>query len=107
MLLALNGLLPIRDRVGCLVSLLTFFSELIAIDVSAIGEFQLADTILDSPYINGVCCETQSFYSSNIFTGTVVPVPAAIWLFGSGLTGLIGFTRSKKVENKPIIVADA
>ena len=26
----------------------------------------------------------------------VVPVPAAIWLFGSGLLGLIGFTRARK-----------
>ena len=25
-----------------------------------------------------------------------VPVPAAVWLFGSGLIGLIGFTRRKK-----------
>jgi len=26
----------------------------------------------------------------------VVPVPAAVWLFGSGLIGLVGFARSKK-----------
>lgn len=25
-----------------------------------------------------------------------VPVPAAVWLFGSGLLGLIGFARKKK-----------
>jgi hypothetical protein len=31
------------------------------------------------------------------FSGSVaVPVPAAIWLFGSGLVGLIGFARCKK-----------
>ncbi len=28
---------------------------------------------------------------------SVVPVPAAVWLFGSGLIGLIGFARRKKV----------
>ncbi len=28
-------------------------------------------------------------------TGTVVPVPAAVWLFGSGLLGLIGFARRR------------
>ncbi len=28
--------------------------------------------------------------------GTVVPVPAAVWLFGSGLIGLIGFARRKQ-----------
>ncbi|MDX2487444.1 MAG: VPLPA-CTERM sorting domain-containing protein [Gammaproteobacteria bacterium] len=30
------------------------------------------------------------------FTITAVPVPAAIWLFGSGLIGLIGIARRKK-----------
>jgi len=29
-------------------------------------------------------------------TPTVVPVPAAVWLFGSGLIGLAGFARRKK-----------
>jgi len=28
--------------------------------------------------------------------GTVVPVPAAVWLFGSGLLGLVGMARRKK-----------
>ena len=29
--------------------------------------------------------------------GTVVPVPAAVWLFGSGLLGLIGVAKKKEV----------
>jgi len=29
-------------------------------------------------------------------TNTVVPVPAAVWLFGSGLLGLVGIARRKK-----------
>lgn len=29
-------------------------------------------------------------------TATVVPVPAAVWLFGSGLIGLAGFARRKR-----------
>jgi hypothetical protein len=29
-------------------------------------------------------------------TATVVPVPAAVWLFGSGLIGLVGFARRKR-----------
>lgn len=28
--------------------------------------------------------------------GTIVPVPAAVWLFGSGLLGLVGVARRKK-----------
>jgi hypothetical protein len=31
------------------------------------------------------------------YGGTVVPVPAAVWLFGSGLIGLVGLARRKKV----------
>lgn len=31
-----------------------------------------------------------------VVTGSVVPVPAAAWLFGSGLLGLIGVARRKK-----------
>lgn len=31
-------------------------------------------------------------------TISAVPVPAAIWLFGSGLLGLIGFARRKKTQ---------
>jgi hypothetical protein len=27
---------------------------------------------------------------------TVIPVPAAVWLFGSGLLGLVGIARRKK-----------
>ena len=41
------------------------------------------------------------FTSDQIFSGDVVnqpvPVPAAIWLFGSGLIGLVGVARRKRV----------
>ena len=33
---------------------------------------------------------------SNVRAFSVVPVPAAVWLFGSGLIGLIGVARRKK-----------
>ena len=32
-----------------------------------------------------------------LLTTSAVPVPAAVWLFGSGLIGLIGVARRKKV----------
>ena len=34
--------------------------------------------------------------SLRFFDVTIVPVPAAVWLFGSGLIGLIGIARRKK-----------
>lgn len=35
-------------------------------------------------------------YASHLVRVTVVPIPAAIWLFGSGLIGLIGLARRKR-----------
>jgi hypothetical protein len=33
---------------------------------------------------------------SGIVEQTAVPVPAAVWLFGSGLLGLVGIARRKQ-----------
>jgi len=32
-----------------------------------------------------------------MFGGSPVPIPASVWLFGSGLIGLIGIARRKKI----------
>jgi len=51
--------------------------------------------------LNQFAQETESIASGtgnvtlSIGTPTVVPIPAAIWLFGSGLIGLIGVARCK------------
>jgi hypothetical protein len=37
--------------------------------------------------------------ASNQFLTAPVPVPAAVWLFGSGLLGLIGVARRRKNLN--------
>jgi hypothetical protein len=39
---------------------------------------------------------TEIFNITVTSTAAVVPVPAAVWLFGSGLLGLMGVTRRKK-----------
>ena len=42
----------------------------------------------------------DAFTSATVFSGNIVnspvPVPAAVWLFGSGLLGLVGVARRKK-----------
>ncbi len=47
------------------------------------------------PY-SDVWSHTDKFATSHISVYGVVPVPAAVWLFGSGLLGLIGIARRKK-----------
>ena len=66
-------------------------------------------TIYDEPYayIYEFIYGCSGCYNKQIYDGIAwavhdgdigtVPVPAAVWLFGSGLLGLIGITRRKKV----------
>ena len=52
-----------------------------------------SDGIPGNPMDNGL----PGFNAAlNLTATSVVPVPAAVWLFGSGLIGLVGFARRKK-----------
>ena len=65
-----------------------------------------ADSVLRRVYASGgwVDDEYASLFSYSpattqgvwTATSTAVPVPAAVWLFGSGLIGLVGMARRKK-----------
>jgi len=60
------------------------------------------DSIAGSPLIDGpfpgfhVNLDIGSGNSLTVLSVSNVPVPAAVWLFGSGLLGLIGMARRKK-----------
>ncbi len=57
------------------------FASAIDIDIDLTGLGSVSDNIgIDNVY----------------FTQVVIPLPAAIWLFGSGLLGLVGIARRKK-----------
>jgi hypothetical protein len=45
-----------------------------------------------SIHIDGIISKKAQQYQLNV---SAVPVPAAIWLFGSGIAGLVGFSRRK------------
>ncbi len=56
------------------------------------------DWITGNGGISGSLAASTPQYSAwMISTGAAVPIPAAAWLFGSGLLGLIGFSKRKKV----------
>jgi hypothetical protein len=74
----------------------------------ATGDFTIATitaTVLTAGISNLTILGTSEFFSTTALlspvldVGTIssVPVPAAIWLFGSGLLGLIGIARKKAV----------
>lgn len=51
-------------------------------------------TVQDGPFVG---LRISMEFLGNDPPVTVVPIPAAIWLFGSGLLGLVGMARRKKV----------
>jgi hypothetical protein len=57
-----------------------------------IGLYGPGLTVAHSNVVNGVAV---GFFTGNI-AAPFVPIPAAVWLFGSGLISLIGLARRKK-----------
>jgi len=67
-------------------------------DITTINNQQiLTATDMDGDGIRGYQMVTGPFAGLNVtIDATVVPVPAAAWLFASGLIGLYGFSRRHK-----------
>jgi len=56
------------------------------------GDFQLATAFWQTTAAQS----TARAFQDVIVTPSSVPVPAAVWLFGSGLIGLVGIARKRK-----------
>ncbi len=63
-----------------------------AYDVGDVLGWETADFVDDCIAIGGVNCTAAT---SHVDGYGVVPVPAAVWLFASGLLGLIGVARKR------------
>jgi hypothetical protein len=62
------------------------------------GRFQFSNLVLNGALINtGGDVQFVSGAKIPTFTPFVVPVPAAIWLLGSGLTGLVAVARRRRI----------
>ncbi len=94
----------------------TFVTE-VAVELSDLGltmsdftgsifDYIYLGVAISNPSDPGTGLFANDFYPEAIGSGqeydtlrmgtTVVPIPAAVWLFGSGLLGLIGFSKRKK-----------
>lgn len=105
---SINGATPGASAVNLFEVSLDFVSDL---DTLQAGSFTLASLVFDASPVNvglGFFGLTDIVLSDSLggpldvseVTGAhvqVVPVPAALWLFGSGLIGLIGLSRRKKL----------
>ena len=66
----------------------------------AVGDITLSMAVTDNLLAGGDFTSATTFGPQVVSFGTadvsIVPVPAAVWLFGSGLIGLVGVARRKK-----------
>lgn len=68
-------------------------------DMTYSGDFTLTGNFYGNAHITLLDGGLEAHYETHTFsvsTVSTVPVPAAVWLFSSGLIGLIGISRRKK-----------
>lgn len=89
---AVNGIMVNAwSDVGTFFTVATVEFQAIGTGISSIS----MNEFIDNPWGSGGNLISPNFVASSI-TVEAVPVPAAVWLFSSGLLGLIGIARRKK-----------
>jgi hypothetical protein len=67
-----------------------------------VGQLSMGDWYLTPIfYVDGVF-DNALFTTLPLFTVTAVPIPPAVWLFGSGLLGLVGIARRRRKTSPPL-----
>ncbi len=66
-----------------------------SVDLGLLGLFDVQTGGRVITYITMSCVNDEAIVEAHV---SPVPVPAAIWLFGSGLIGLIGFSKRRKTS---------
>ncbi|RKZ59317.1 MAG: hypothetical protein DRQ44_13820 [Gammaproteobacteria bacterium] len=87
----INITFDVSSPSGYQLDVLDPFNYSVDIGQLSVGDWYVTPTF----YVDGLL-DAQLTTLLPLFTVTAVPVPAAAWLFGSGLIGLIGVARRKK-----------
>lgn len=87
----INITFDVSSPSGNQLDVLDPFSYSVDIGQLSVGDWYVTPTF----YVDGLL-DAQLTTLLPLFTVTAVPVPAAVWLFGSGLIGFLGLARRKR-----------
>ena len=89
-----NGIYTTADTFPADMATLNFTS----LGGSGLAAFTIATDLLQGGWLDQDGANFDpNLTGTSVQIGAVVPVPAAVWLFGSGLLGLVGVARRAKV----------